>query len=321
MICKFCGKETNETSKFCTNCGADLKEVAENTAGENVEGTQTEQPSPEPAPVPMPEQTSTPEQNSDNGGYSSPILNGTSDYSNTSYQMPQPEMPYEQPVQKKKSSVGKIILIIVIIVLVIFIALGAVFGYIYITAKKATDVLTGTWTNISNADTAAIMEELPDEFIDEMSATYGFSESDVEDSIDFMLADLADSQFTSGEVTISDINVDFVKSSESADYLPTVINSIFEDTLADYESEFSTVFAGTYAVVGDADKCYLVDETLSDSSGEEADYTTILLTKDKKYYDATALIVADICCYYYDVYTEYMSSYDYSDFDTDSEVE
>lgn len=309
MICKFCGKETSDTAKFCINCGAkvsDEETTAVNeteTAVQNTESANTEN---------VAENQQTAQETTDSSEESnSPILNGTSNYSNTNYQMPTGNSGYESvpnPAVKKKSGAGKIILIVAIVVIVFVLIFATVFAIVFKTLKGTYDSLGKTWESIAEADSSKIVEELPDAYLEEVKNTYDFEESDVQEALDLMLADIASSQFSSDDVKVSQFNSNHIKKSEAKDNMVDVINSVFENSLADYEDQFPTVFAPTYAFIENSDKFYSVDETVKDSSDATQNYKTLLIKNDGEKYDAVTLVLTDICCYYYDIYQDYMQN-------------
>ncbi len=328
MICKFCGKETSDTAKFCINCGA--KVSGEETASEAVNETSDAVKQTETGNAGnFTEVQQTAQETSENvtGGTeenSSPILNGTSDYSNTNFQMPTENSGYESvpnpAVKKKKSSAGKIILIIAIVVIVFILIFAIVFAVVFKTLKGTYDSLGNTWKGIAEADSSKIVEELPDDYLKEVKNTYGFEESDVKEALDLMLADIASSQFTTDDVKVTKFKSNYIKKSEASSNMPDVINSVFEDSLADYEDQFPTVFAPTYAFIENSDKFYSVDETIKYSSDTTKDYETMLIKNDGEKYDVITLILTDICCYYYDVYQDYMQNEYAGGNDTEAET-
>lgn len=306
MICKFCGKETSDTAKFCINCGA--KVSGEETASEAVNETADAVKQTETGNAgDFTEVQQTAQETSEN------VTGGTEE--NSGYEsVPNPA------VKKKKSSAGKIILIIAIVVIVFILIFAIVFAVVFKTLKGTYDSLGNTWKGIGEADSSKIVEELPDDYLKEVKNTYGFEESDVKEALDLMLADIASSQFTTDDVKVTKFKSNYIKKSEASSNMPDVINSVFENSLADYEDQFPTVFAPTYAFIENSDKFYSVDETIKDSSDATKDYKTMLIKNDGEKYDAVTLILTDICCYYYDVYQDYMQNEYAGGNDTEAET-
>jgi hypothetical protein len=306
MICKNCGKEAEDGKKFCEECGAPLDQTDSN----KVSDVKTEDFSE------IPQENSTPEntvditetnQDAPDSNDDSPILNSNSDYSSYSVGG---DNSFDTPVAEnppKKKGKKKIVLLVVAIILVALIIFGTVFGVVFTRVYKSMKVMSSTWDDILNADSDTIVEKLPDEYIEKINELYGFEEDDIKEALDMLVGDMIATDFDSSSVKISSVEINTISSSETDQQIVDTVNAVFEDVLADYESEFPEVFAGTYEVVENADKVYSANETLTDGT-ETNDYVTILYKIDDTTYDAIPTVVTDLCCYYYSIFTSYYST-------------
>lgn len=298
MICKKCGAECEDGRIFCQACGLPLHDEEENQNTNNPVNSAPSQPV-----------------TSQTDDMSSPILNGTSDYSNvpdsddamglnSGYEMP-------KTVQgvKKKSKAKKIVIIIVTIILVFLIIFGLVFGLVFSKIYKMNKTLASTWENFAAADSQKICDQLPEEFLNQMNITYGFSESDVKSAIEMLIGDLSSTNFdSSAEIKIKSMQLETVKKDDAKSEIADAVNSLFDDQLASYSSQFESVFPGSYKAVEAADKVYEIEEEVSDGTTTE-EYDTIIFKIDDTSYDIYPLLIADICCYYYSIYNLYMNDY------------